>query len=349
MKKILLIEDNDEVRENTAEILGLSNYQVSSASNGKQGVEMALQDPPDLVICDIMMPGLDGYGVLHALNKHQQTASIPFIFLTAKSEMSDFRKGMGMGADDYITKPFDGTELLNAVETRLKKTETLKQLISHDLKGLNEFLDIASGSAGIQLTSDQRDLNSYKKKQMLYSEGQRPIAVYYVVSGKVLVRRSNEEMKDFVTDICIPGDFIGYTSILEEINYRETAEFLEDTELMIIPRKDFLELINSDNQVARQFIRLLAKNVHDKEKQLLNLAYNSLRKKVANGLLQVSEKFRDTGPVIEISRENLSNIVGSATESLIRTLSDFKSEKLIEINGSKIIILDEKKLTDLIS
>lgn len=349
MKKILLIEDNDEVRENTAEILELSNYTVNTAPDGRAGVELALQDPPDLIICDIMMPVLDGYGVLHALGKHSETASIPFIFLTAKSEASDFRKGMGLGADDYITKPFDGTELLNAVEARLKKSAALRQKFSQDANGVSAFLQNAGHTSGVRLTSEEREVNDYRKKHILYSEGQRPVAVYFVVSGKVMVRRSNDDSKEFVTDIFVAGDFIGYTAILEDINYKETAEFLEDSELMIIPRKDFLELINSNHEVASQFIKLLARNVGDKEERLLNLAYNSLRKKVANGLLQVAEKFKGNDKVIEISRENLANVVGSATESLIRTLSDFKSEKLIDLKGSKIIILNEQKLANLVS
>jgi CRP-like cAMP-binding protein/CheY-like chemotaxis protein len=348
MKKILLIEDNDDVRENTAEILALCSYEVFTAANGKEGVETALRELPDLVICDIMMPVLDGYGVLHSLGKHPATASIPFIFLTAKSEQADFRKGMGMGADDYITKPFDGTELLNAVEARLKKTASLKQLYSQDRKGVDDFLHQAKETAHVPLTSDEREVNGYKKKQLLYHEGQRPVAVYFVVSGKVLVRRRNEDMKEFVTDIHTQGDFFGYTAVFEETNYRESAEFLEDSELMLIPRKDFLELVNNNTQVARQFIKLLARDVDEKEQRLLNLAYNSLRKKVANGLLQVAEKFGDPGTVIEISREHLANIVGSATESLIRTLSDFKSEKLIDIKGSRIVILEAGKLKNLI-
>src|SRR5678816_3414958 len=99
MKKILLIEDNDDIRNNTAEILELSNYKVIVAENGKIGVEKALEHLPDLIICDIMMPVLDGYGVLHAINRNPELESVPFIFLTAKSERSDFRKGMEMGAD----------------------------------------------------------------------------------------------------------------------------------------------------------------------------------------------------------------------------------------------------------
>jgi DNA-binding response OmpR family regulator len=349
MKKILLIEDNDEVRENTAEILELSDYKVFTAADGKEGVETANKELPDLIICDIMMPVLDGYGVLHTLGKKPETAGIPFIFLTAKSEKSDFRRGMDMGADDYITKPFDGSELLNAVEVRLKKAEALKKVYSQDAQGVNEFLKSAQEAANIPLTSLEREVNAYRKKQVLYSEGQRPVAVYFVISGKVLVRKSNEDSKEFVTNMYGKGDFFGYTAILEETSHKDTAEFLEDSELMLIPRADFLELINSSPQVAKQFIKLLTRNIMEKEESLLNLAYSSLRKKVAHGLLQVSDKFKSGDGVIELSRENLANIVGSATESIIRTLSDFKSERLIDIKGSKIVLLDEKKLRNLLN
>ena len=100
MKTILLIEDNEDIRENTAEILDLAGYKVLTAENGKIGVELALEHKPDLVICDIMMPVMDGYGVLHMLQRNEEMMDTPFIFLTAKTERSDFRKGMEMGADD---------------------------------------------------------------------------------------------------------------------------------------------------------------------------------------------------------------------------------------------------------
>src|SRR5688572_5046674 len=132
-KKILLIEDNKDMRENTAEILGLSQYKVFTAKNGKEGVELAQKEKPDLIICDIMMPVLDGYGVLHLLSKNPETAGIPFIFLTAKAERSDMRKGMEMGADDYVTKPFDDIELMNAIESRLKKAELVKKEFSKNI------------------------------------------------------------------------------------------------------------------------------------------------------------------------------------------------------------------------
>src|SRR5687767_1952309 len=126
-KKILLIEDNNDIRETTAVILELAQYTTITARNGKEGVELAMSESPDLIICDIMMPVLDGYGVLHLLSKNEKTAGIPFIFLTAKAERWEIRKGMDMGADDYISKPFDDIELLNAIESRLRRAEMVKK------------------------------------------------------------------------------------------------------------------------------------------------------------------------------------------------------------------------------
>ena len=349
MKKILIIEDNLEVRENTAEIIELSNYEVFTAENGKIGVEVALKEKPDLIICDIMMPVLDGYGVYHLLSKHKETAAIPFIFLTAKSEKSDFRKGMEMGADDYITKPFDGIDLLNAIETRLKKKEFLRtQYAGPD--ALNEFLKDVQQTGKVQLASDEREVYSYNKKIFIYREGQRPRAVYYVVSGKIKIARINEDGKEFITNIHGPGEYFGYTAIMEDVNYKDGAQALEESKLMLIPREDFLQLISNDIKIAQTFIKIITHNIVEKEESLLNLAYNSLRKKVAFGLIQLLDKYRaeeDKKTVLNLSRENMAQLIGIATESLIRTLGDFKDEKLIDIQTGKVIIIDEQKLRNL--
>lgn len=121
MKKILVIEDNNDVRENIAEILSLAGYEVESAENGKVGLVKVNQFKPDLILCDVMMPELDGYGVLKILASNPQFATVPFIFLTAKSEKVDLRRGMSLGASDYITKPFDDADLLESIAIRLKK------------------------------------------------------------------------------------------------------------------------------------------------------------------------------------------------------------------------------------
>jgi CheY-like chemotaxis protein len=350
MKTILVIEDSQEVRENISEILELSSYKVITAEEGKTGVEIALRERPDLIVCDIMMPVLDGYGVLHLLNKHEETYGIPFIFLTAKSDKSDFRKGMEMGADDYITKPFDGIELLSAIEIRLKKSENLKKFVSSSSDALNMFIKNAGKNANIRLISDERETCFYGKKRLIYVEGQKPKSVYCLLSGKIKTYRVNEDGKEFITNIYAEQDFFGYSALLEEVNYTDNAEVLEDATLMLIPSEDFISLLTTDAQVSRQFIKMIAKNILEKEQTLVNLAYSSLRKKVAFGLVQIIDRYKKDNKeqtVIELSRENFAQVVGVATESLIRTLADFKSEGMINLQTGKITIMNEKKLREL--
>ena len=348
MKKVLLIEDNDNVRENTAEILELSNYKVIVAKNGMTGVQKALEHLPDLIICDIMMPVLDGYGVLHAVHKNNTIKNTPFIFLTAKAERGDFRKGMELGADDYITKPFSGTELLNAVDSRLKKIDLLKRELSPDMEGLEYLMQTSLGKDHLRLLAEDRNINKYKKKEIIYSKGNHPNRLYCILKGKVKTYRSNDSGKELVTELFSTGDFLGYVAMLEGAVYKDTAAALEETELAIIPREDFDKLINTNKEVAQKFIRLLAKNISERENHLVNIAYNSLRKKVADALLMLHKKYPQTvenNNAMIISRGSLASIAGTAKESLIRTLSDFRNEKLIDIkDDGSILILNLKKL-----
>jgi CRP/FNR family transcriptional regulator, cyclic AMP receptor protein len=351
-QRILLIEDNNEIRENTAEILELSNYVVDTAENGKVGVEKALATPPDLIICDIMMPVLDGYGVLHLVSKNEKLSSIPFIFLTAKTERNDFRKGMEMGADDYVTKPFTDIELLNAIDGRLKKTALLKKEYTADPSGMQQMLNEFGIKKTLENITDLKEENVYKKKQAIYLEGNHPHKLYFVKNGKVKTFITNDDGKSLTTGLYGEGDFFGYTALLEGTVYKDTAEAFEDSTIVDIPVTDFTDLIYNDPAATKKIIQMLSKNISEKEEQLLSIAYNSLRKRVATALVNLQKKFaREDQENFEISfsREDLANIAGTATESLIRTLSDFKSEKLIDIQGSKIVILDEKKLSNMLN
>jgi DNA-binding response OmpR family regulator len=350
MKKILVIEDNEEIRENTAEILELSHYAVATAPNGKIGVEQAIAQKPDLILCDIMMPELDGYGVLHMLQNNPDLQSTPFIFLTAKTEKEDMRKGMSLGADDYLTKPFDPTDLLTTVEGRLKKSDLMKQRLMPGLQGVNQLISIAGGEKALRDFVEGRHVDVYKKKQRIYNEGNHPIRLYYVQKGRVKVYKTNDEGKELIVRIANEGEFFGYTALLENSVYKENAEALEDAEIAGLPKTEFEELMNANPEVTRKFIRLLATDVTEKEEQLIRVAYNSLRKKVADALLTVYKKYKSsTGSPIQLSRENLAAIAGTATESLIRTLTDFRSEKLIDITDSKITILDPAKLEKMLN
>lgn len=347
---ILVIDDNNDIRENTAEILELAGYKTFTAENGKRGVETAIKEKPSVIVCDIMMPELDGYGVLHLLRKNVDTQNIPFIFLTAKTERNDFRKGMEMGADDYITKPFEDIELLNAVEIRLKKSEILEQKYAATPQGLTRFLQDVNSTGLIQKLSEQYDVENYNKKQMLYGESKRPRFLYYLIKGKVKGFKTNDDGKEYITNLYTDGDFIGYTALIEETQYEDSASILEDAEIMQIPKDNFLQMIYSDMSIASKFIHIITQNVKEKEERLLNLAYSSLRKRVAKALVDIVDKFKlqeKTTP-IEISREDIAQYIGTATESLIRTLSDFKAEKHIEIKSGKILVKNVETLKNML-
>lgn len=350
MKKILLIEDNQDMRENTAEILELADYRVTTAKNGKEGVEAAQKDKPDLIICDIMMPVLDGYGALHALSKNTETAGIPFIFLTAKAERSEQRKGMEMGADDYLTKPFDDIELLNAVEARLKKVDSMKKEFSKDLDGLNEFIRSAHGMEDLKKLAEEQEVKTFRKKEIIYTEGAFPRGIFFLSKGKVKTYKSHEIGKELILSLYKEGDFFGYGALLEDTRYADSAAALEDSEAMFIPKEQFFSLIFNNALVSKKFIRMLSNNLAEREEQLVRLAYNSVRKRVAEALVKLHDRYSQNNRqefTMHVLRDDLASIVGTAKESLIRTLSDFKEEGLIDIEERAIRVKSYDKLANM--
>lgn len=333
MKKIVLIEDNDDLRENTAEILTLAGFEVLTAPDGKAGVELALSQKPDLVICDILMPVLDGHGVLHLLSRNPETAAIPFIFLTAKAERSDFRKGMEMGADDYLTKPFDDIELLNAIETRLRKA--------------TQRNNTGSSQETIAELINQFPTQEFSRKSFVFREAQHPKGVYYIHSGKVKCSQANEQGKELITAIYDAGEFFGITDLLQTGPYTTSAIAMEKSVICLIPTEQFLSAIFANRELTRQLFKEMSGDVKSREERLLKLAYDSVRKRIAQALAELAEKTGGNSgePVpIVISREDLSHLAGTATETVIRTLSDFKDEGLIGLSGSKITVFQPEKL-----
>lgn len=344
--KILVIDDNLDIRENIAEILELANYNIVTAEDGKKGVAAAKSENPDLIICDVMMPELDGYGVLHILSKDPKTLGIPFIFLTAKSENSDMRKGMNLGADDYITKPFEETDLLDAVEMRLKKSDAMKAGASRTISGVQGFMATATGKVFEQVTKNHR-VKHYALREYIFREGDEPIFLYFLNKGKVKTFKMNEDGKEYITGLYNSGDFFGYTALLEHDSYTDSAQVIDDAEVLLIPKDDFYHLMGSNSEVISSFIKLLADNILQKEEQLIELAYSSVRKRVANALVHVHDKYnaeKREDFTISLGREDLASIVGTATETVIRALSEFKEEGFITSKGRDIKVLDIKAL-----
>lgn len=337
MKKVLIIEDSDDIREGTAEILDLAGYETLTAKNGKIGVELAVKHLPDIILCDIMMPELDGYGVLYLLQKNQQTANIPFIFMTAKAERADMRKGMEMGADDYLTKPFDDVELFSAIESRLRKKSKPAgfKSIGGDKESLFESLK-AKGKT-----------RSFLNKQIIYVENDEPSHLYFVKKGQVKTYLRAKDGRELSATLYGEGDFFGYESICQSTAYADNAATLTDSELVIIAKTDFMEYLLNHQEIASAFIGMLSGSVQEKEEQMVKLAYFSVRKRVADALVQVAHKFGESGVdscTLKISRDDLAALVGTASETVSRMLADFKEEKLIEKNGNAINILSIEKL-----
>ncbi|OCX53892.1 transcriptional regulator [Mucilaginibacter sp. PPCGB 2223] len=343
-KKVLIIEDNNDIRENVVEILQLAGYEVFEAGDGKNGVDIATKNLPDIILCDIMMPELDGYGVLYMLNKNPETATIPFIFLTAKAERLDLRKGMEMGADDYLTKPFDDMDLLNAIESRLKKKEVQQKYYSRSLDSLGTLIAKNNGLAELKKIIQERKSRQFKKNQVIYYEGDRGNGLHIVLSGRVKTVKLAEDGRELMTGIYGNDNYLGIHAMLANEAYSDTATALEDSMLCLIPKDVLDPLLNHHPEVAREFIKLLAADIREKEEQLLQLAYNSVRKRMAEAILRLHRQQAIPTENFRISREDLAAMAGMATETVSRTLSDFKEEGLIEKKGSIITILDEKRL-----
>ncbi|TXE16725.1 response regulator [Psychroserpens burtonensis] len=349
MKRVLIIEDDSVLRENTAELLELSNYETLTASNGQIGLEMATKHKPDIIICDIMMPILDGYGVLEGLSKQDETKFIPFIFLSAKTERQDVRKGMDLGADDYITKPFNEDEIISAIESRIAKASILKdERNSFKNAPSNTEDDIRTLNDLKNFFDDYGKIFNYNKNETIYKEGHNSNTIYLIIKGAVKCYKFDEKGKELTTALHKEDDLFGYTSFTQNIPYRETAKAIKDLEMVGVSKAELKEVLNNNHKVTLEVIQLLTDDLTGVKDQLLQMAYSSVQKKTASTILRFAEKINSNPEdSIKISRNDLASVAGIATETLIRTISDFKKQGLIELEGRNIKVLDIQKLQDI--
>ena len=339
MKKLLVIEDNESIRENLVELLELANYEVHQAADGKEGVEEAYKVKPDLILCDVMMPKVDGYGVLKILKEREETCDIPFIFLTAKGDKNDFRKGMTLGADDYIPKPFDDTVLMDTIKLRLDKAAKSQKHRAGIVKTreavLEELLEKAK----------DYDTKTYQPKEYIFKTGNQPHWVYILESGLVKLSRTNDYGKEMISQIAVANDCIGYEAIMGDTTQTESATALKETVVRMLPKAVFMEVIRENLSFADYFTREILAKSNACQVHLLELAYSSVRKKVANALLRYATA--DTETNIKVSRDDLAALAGTAKETLVRTLKEFKEEGLIKVERRLIDILNKRALEEM--
>ncbi len=345
MKTVLLIEDDSALRENTAELLELAGYTVFTAPNGKIGIEKAKTENPNVIVCDIMMPEIDGYGVLQAVSLEEKTKHIPFIFLSAKTEHKEIRRGMDMGADDYLTKPFDEEELMSAIESRLAKATILA--MQNESRAENA-IDAENPQNLNQLKNffcDEGEIAAYKKNETIYQKGADSNSMFLILKGVVKTHTMDANAKELITGLYKADDFLGFTSFDDNIPYNETATTVEETEVVGISKKYVKDILKKSQDVSLELMNLLTDNLSEIKQQLVRMAYSSVRKKTASTILQFVEIMnKKPDAPLRISRNDLANTAGIATESLIRTLSDFKKDGIIEIEGRDIRIIDLESL-----
>jgi CRP-like cAMP-binding protein/ActR/RegA family two-component response regulator len=344
MQKILLIGNIQALQENMGDLLTLNGYEVLLAADGKAGIRMAENEHPDIILCETDMQGIDGLGVLNLLRRNPAFDNVPFIFVADKYNARLFRSAMNLGADDYLISPFSNNDLLLTVENRLHRYR-------RQLAGMSDPEASGSGQQDLKRLikefTENRNTIILAPQEIVYKEGGIPRFLYYILKGKVKTIKTHEDGKDLVISLYKKGDFFGYIALLEDTPYKATAVVMEEAELALIPREDAERIFERAPSMIKRFVRMLAENVTEKETRLLGIAYNTLRKKVASALIHLQNKYQQPEAAqfsIRISREELATVAGTATESLIRTLSEFKSEQLIKINGANIILLNPAKL-----
>jgi len=197
MEKIVVIEDEMGIRESLNDILELSGYEVVTASNGKEGLMAIIENKPDLVLCDVNMPEMDGFEVLSALNERMKDQVLPpFLFLTARVELTDIRKGMSLGADDYIIKPFEHTDLLQSIRMRLEKRGRL--LVEKEERNPGDRIAVHATESNKLAIPNEEGLTLVPFGEILFCQADR---AYYLKSGeKILVSKSMKEFEDILID-----------------------------------------------------------------------------------------------------------------------------------------------------
>lgn len=268
MKKILVIEDEESLRSNVCEILGYEGFDILEAANGLKGLQLAREKLPDLILCDIMMPVMDGYEVLAAIREYQETRLTPVILLTAMAERENIRKGMELGADDYIIKPFTIQELLQSVNSRLKKSEAVKEfaetaldelrnnLISqlpHELRTpLNSILGFGQLLRDNPGIFTQGEISEYGK--IIYTSGQR---LYRLIQNYLIYAQLELKNNHVPAGMVLPGAGLICRQMAEEVaaryDRREDLLVFASEGLVYADQNDFMKVVEELTDNAFKF------------------------------------------------------------------------------------------------
>lgn len=344
-EKVLIIDDDKIVLNVTEELLRLSGYSTVSAGDGFAGIALASSERPDVIICDIVMPGINGYEVFNALSRNAFTAAIPFIFLTSKDNYDDQRKGMRMGASDYLTKPVNGIDLLESIEARIRKQRAAKKRTRPD--GIlmppppDPWKPLRELSSASTITCSRNDI--------LFYEGDVQKHIFLVNKGRIKTMKINENGKRVITGFYSNADIVGCIAREDQAVYCDTAIAHEDAEVTRVPAEGFYSLIESDRDMMAALLTLMSREVSRKEKLMMNIALHSARRRMREALLVAAEYYSDSKSAgnsvcLSLSREDLANLAGLSTESAIRILSSFRKDGLLDADEKGQLIIHDAAL-----
>jgi CheY-like chemotaxis protein/CRP-like cAMP-binding protein len=339
---ILIIDDIQDVRENIGELLELSGYHVLQASEGYEGIRKAKQHQPDLILCDIMMPGMDGYGVAEILARQEETNHIPLIYLTAKAEPSDFKKGLQKGATDYITKPFESDELIKSISLRIRQHQQQKPTDLGEVEWQNWMAYLHSESPldnqGAPLT-----ILNLTADETLFEQDDQALWVYFLQEGSIRWESTDAGGRTVCHHLSRPGEFLGWSPGFHLGAYSHSAIALSTSRVVRLSAKQLRDTLLSNPGMALIWGQAQLKASQMVVEDMMAMLYGNARENVARVLLRFAE-FKGGQWTVNMPRETLAKSIGIAYETVIRTLSQFKAEGLVMAKGRRITIYDKAQL-----
>ncbi len=347
MKKILVIKEDTEGRERLCDILRLAGYEVFASSSAQGGIRDAQKIIPDLILCDEGASDFsEGTDVLTSIRSSRQMEFVPFIVLGTSDSLQAQHRNLAQGADDYLHEPLESVDLLDTVAIRLRKSQKIERSRSISYSSFKEGFE---GFRILDRLSENRELRTYGRKEVIFSAGQAVRYLYLIQSGSVKQYKSNQMGKELVTDVFKTGDFFGAEALVFGMVSTTNAMALEKSQMLLIPREAFLQALREEPHLDALMLNHLAFSIQLKERRMLSIAYDSVRKRIADALLSLSEDLDDENRGVKMLREDISYIVGTAKESVSRILSEFRSKNLIEISSGKINILQRERLAKIMN
>lgn len=334
---ILVVEDQLEVRENLIETLELADYIVYGAADGHEGVRLVREHLPQLILCDVMMPKLDGYGVLELLQADENTRHIPLVFLTAKAEREDLRRGMNLGAADYVIKPFYQDELLRVVQQRIlpigNNASSTESTNPFPRTALTEIL------ASVQEKGRER---SFSDRAIIYFAGDSPQSFFRVVKGRVKLFSETSFGKCLTIDSIGAGGWFGLEDIVADSAHSFSAAAYPEATVTIVDRVELESVLRKHPNLYQWLASQFAQDLTLRAEQLLQIAYFSVRKRVAEFLLRSVKGLSVAGTHIDLRREDIAESVATTSESVTRVLTEFRKEGLVELpEHGGVVLLNE--------